>query len=150
MTPAQHATLTFRRPVAAPAERVWHCWTDPAARAAWSAPSPNVTVEYLSADTRPGGTEVSLCRAPGEPEVRCEVGWIAVDDRRSVNSEVLYAEGAMLSAALVTAEVTAEGAGSTLVLTVQLVSLGADMEDGYRAGFPAGLANLARLAEETP
>ena len=141
------ATLTFPRPVAAPPALVWQVWTDPAARAQWAPPAPGVTVEFLTADTRPGGREVSICRVAGEPDIRCDIGWIAVDPLRSVNTEAISCEGRLLSVALVTAEAVAEGAGTLLTVTVQLASLAEDMEPGYRAGFPAGLANLSALAE---
>jgi uncharacterized protein YndB with AHSA1/START domain len=141
------ATLTFARAVAAPPDLVWQVWTDPAARAEWAPPAPGVTVEFLTADTSPGGREVSICRAWGQPDIRCEVGWIAVDPLRSVNTESISSGGALLSVALITAEAMPEGAGTKLTVTVQLTSLVGDMEAGYRAGFPAGMANLSALAE---
>lgn len=144
------ATLTFEKQVAAPVEALWQAWTAPAARAVWSAPAPEVTVEVLEADTRPGGTEISLCKATGQPDIRCEIRWLALEDgQRSVNSEVIASQGAVRSAALVTAEVSETGEGSRLVVTVQLASLAADMEASYRQGFGAGLDNLAGVAERT-
>ena len=76
------ATLSFERSVDAPASTLWQAWTAPAARAVWSAPSPSVTVEYLEADTRPGGREVSLCKVDGQPDIRCEVGWLDLQPPR--------------------------------------------------------------------
>jgi uncharacterized protein YndB with AHSA1/START domain len=148
--PSRFATLTFERDVAAPAAVLWQAWTAPAARAVWSAPSPDVTVEYLEADPRPGGREVSLCKVAGQPDIRCECGWLEIDPpRRSVNYEVVSSEGATLSAALVTADVTGEGETSRLTVTVQLSALARDMAEGYRAGFGAGLDNLTGVAERT-
>ena len=66
------ATLTFERDVAAPSSVLWQAWTAPAARAVWAAPTPSVTVEFLEADTRVGGREVSLCKVKGQPDIRCE------------------------------------------------------------------------------
>lgn len=144
------ATLTFDRTIAADPATVWQAWTAPAARALWSAPSPDVTVDYLSADPRVGGTEVSVCRVAGHPDIRCEVGWLAMDaGKRAVNYEVVGSEGITQSAALVTATISAEGEGSRLSLTVQLSNLSQDMADGYRAGFGAGLSNLTDVAERT-
>ncbi len=141
-------TLRFTQVYDAAPDRLWRAWTDPAARMRWSAPNPGVTVEFLEWGTHEGGREVSLCRADGAPEIRCEVGWIAVEPPlRTVNTEVLYAGGDRLSAALVTARVDAEGARSRLVLTIQLANLAADMAAGYRQGFPQGLANIARELE---
>lgn len=143
-------TLTFERHVAAPATTLWQAWTAPAARAVWAAPTPAVTVEFLEADPRVGGREVSICRVEGQPDIRCEGGWLALQPGvRSVNYEVTSAESATQSAALVTADFIPAGEGSRLAVTVQLSSLAADMEPGYRQGFGAGLDNLAAVAERT-
>lgn len=142
------ATLVFERDLAAPPAALWEAWTAPAARAAWAAPSPSVAVEFLEADTRVGGREVSLCKLEGQPDIRCECGWLALQpERRSVNYEVVSSEGVTQSVALVTAEVSGRDERSRLVVTVQLSSLAEDMEAGYREGFGAGLDKLAGVAE---
>ncbi|MCI5077636.1 SRPBCC family protein [Oricola sp.] len=144
------ATLTFEREMAAPLSVSWAAWTAPAARAVWSPPSPSVTVEFLEADARVGGREVSICKVEGEPDMRCDIGWLAMEPEvRSVNYEVVSSQGTTQSAALVTADFTGDGERSRLVVTVQLSSLAADMEAGYRAGFGAGMDNLAGVAERT-
>ncbi len=141
------ATLTFEHRIAAPLATLWEVWTAPAARALWSAPSPGVTVEYLLAERGIGGRERSLCKVAGEPDVAVEGIWLALEPgRRSVNSEVVSCQGQTLSAALVTADFTAEDDGSRITVTVQLSSLAQDMAEGYRHGFGGGLANLADLA----
>ena len=144
------ATLTFEREVAAPPDALWQAWTAPAARAVWAAPNPSVTVEFLEADTRVGGREISLCKVKGQPDISCENGWLVLQPTmRSVNYEVISCEGVKQSAALVTAEISAGQERSRLVVTVQLSSLAADMEAGYREGFGASLDNLAGVAERT-
>ncbi len=144
------ATLTFEREVTAPSSVLWEAWTAPAVRALWAAPSPSVAVEFLEADTRVGGREVSLCRVEGQPDIRCECGWLVLQPgTRSVNYEVISSEGVTRSAALVTAAVSGTGERSRLVVTVQLSALSAGMEAGYREGFGAGLDNLAGTAERT-
>ena len=144
------ATLTFERRVAVPAPVLWQTWTAPAARAVWAAPSPSVTVEFLEADTRVGGREVSLCKVAGQPDIRCEGGWLALEPGwRSVNYEVISSEGVTQSAALVTAEIEGADDGSRLTVTVQLSSLAEEMAAGYRQGFGAGLDNLAGVSERT-
>ena len=66
---------------------------------------PSVTVEFLEADTRVGGHEVSLCKVKGQPDIRCECGWLELRPAvRSVNYEVVSSDGVTQSAALVTAE----------------------------------------------
>lgn len=144
------ATLTFEKDVAAPLSVLWQAWTAPAARAVWAAPTPSVTVEFLEADTRVGGREISLCKVEGQPDIRCECGWLEVQPvLRSVNYEVVSSAGATQSAALVTADFSGTDTRSRLVVTVQLSSLAEDMEAGYRQGFDAGLDNLAAAAERT-
>ena len=147
---SRFATLTFEREVAVPLPVLWQVWTAPAARAVWAPPAPSVTVEFLEADTRVGGREVSLCKVEGEPDIRCECGWLELKPgARSVNYEVITSEGTTLSAALVTADFASTSEGSKLTLTVQLSSLASDMEAGYRQGFSAGLDNLAGVARRT-
>jgi uncharacterized protein YndB with AHSA1/START domain len=144
------ATLTFERDVAAPLAVLWEAWTAPSARAIWAAPSPSVTVEFLEADTRVGGREISLCKVEGQPDIRCENGWLALQPAVcSVNYEVISSEGMTQSVALVTADISGTHGRSRLVVTVQLSSLAKDLEAGYREGFGAGLDNLARAAERT-
>jgi uncharacterized protein YndB with AHSA1/START domain len=107
-------------------------------------------VDWLDAYSRVGGREVSLCKVDGQPDIRCDAGWLVFQpDRRSVTYEVISSEGVTMSAALVTADLAAEGDGSRLTVTVQLSSLAEDMAAGYRQGFDAGLANLAGVAERT-
>lgn len=144
------ATLTFEREAAAAPSVLWQAWTAPAARAVWAAPTPSLTVEFLEADTRVGGREISLCKVKGQPDIRCECGWLALQPAvRSVNYEVVSSGGMTQSAALVTADISGAGEHSRLVVTVQLSSLAGDMEAGYRQGFGAGLDNFAGVAERT-
>jgi uncharacterized protein YndB with AHSA1/START domain len=144
------ATLSFEREVSAPVAILWEAWTAPAARAVWAAPAPEVTVEFLEADTRVGGREISLCKVEGQPDIRVEGGWLELQPAaRSVGYEVISSVGVTQSAALVTAVFAEAGAGSRVVVTVQLSSLAEDMEAGYRQGFGAGLDNLAGVAERT-
>jgi uncharacterized protein YndB with AHSA1/START domain len=147
---ARFATLTFERQVTASVGTLWQAWTAPTARAVWAAPSSAVIVDFLEADTRIYGREVSICRVEGQADVRCDVGWLDLQPARiSVNSEVISCQGTTQSAALVTAEFSSFGAGSRVIVTVQLASLTEDMEAGYRQGFGAGVDNLADVAGRT-
>src|SRR3954449_1813501 len=89
------ATLTFKRDVAAPLSALWQAWTAPAARAVWSAPTPAVMVEFSEVDhDREGREEVSLCKVEGQPDIRCECGWLELRlAARSVNYEVVSSGG---------------------------------------------------------
>ncbi len=144
------ATLTFERKVAAPLSVLWAAWTVPAARAVWSAPNPAAMAEFLEADTRVGGREVSLCKLEGQPNIRCECGWLELQPAlRSVNYEVVSSEGVTQAAALVTADFSGTDGHSRLIVTVQLASLAENMKARYQEGFDAGLGNLADVARRT-
>lgn len=150
MTAPRVATLTFERAVSAPVATLWQAWTAPAARAIWAPPAPGVTVEFLEADSRVGGREVSICRVDGTPDVKVEAGWLELlPERVSVNYEVVSSQGVTASAALVTANFADLGDKSRITLTVQLSSLAEDMEGGYAQGFAAGVQNLSAVAERT-
>jgi uncharacterized protein YndB with AHSA1/START domain len=144
------ATLSFERSLAAPPAVAWEAWTAPAARAIWASPSPSVTVDILESETRIGGREISVCKVEGQPDIRCENGWLVLQPaERSVNYEVISSEGTTLSAALVTAQIKDVDGHSRLSVTVQLSSLSEDMATGYREGFGAGLDNLTAVAART-
>jgi len=147
---ARFATLTFVQDVAAPLSTLWQVWTAPAARAVWAAPDPTAAVEFLEADTRVGGREISLRKVAGQPDVRCECGWLDVrPEARSVTCEVVSSEGIMRSAALATAEFLGGDAASRLAVTAQLSASADDVAEGYRQGFEARLRNLAAAAART-
>ncbi|MBX3598235.1 MAG: SRPBCC domain-containing protein [Rhizobiaceae bacterium] len=143
-------TLKFARGVGAPLSVLWQAWAAPAARAVWAPPNPSVTVEFLESETRVGGREITLCKVDGQPDIRCECGWLVLDSaRRSVNYEVIFSHGETQSVALVTADFSGTDERSQIEVTVQLSSLPGDMESGYREGFEAGLTNLADVAQRT-
>lgn len=150
LTSDRFATLSFERRVAAPVATLFAAWTSPVARAVWASPAPAVMVEFLEADCRVGGREISLCKVAGQPDIRVEGGWLdLVAGERTVGYEVVSQNDARQSAALVTADFFSEAEASLIKVTVQLASLAEDMTDGYRQGFNAGLANLAGVAERT-
>lgn len=150
MSQQPFATLTFERRIEASALTVWQAWVAPAARAIWAPPAPGVTVEFLEADSRIGGQEVSLCKVEGQPDIRVDVRWLdLVPAQRAVNSEVVSAGDSRHAAALVTADVRAEGEGAHLRLTAQIANLDQDMVAGFRQGYEAGIGNLAAVAERT-
>ncbi|MCB1438820.1 MAG: SRPBCC domain-containing protein [Nitratireductor sp.] len=144
------ATLAFEREVEAPLSVLWQAWISPAARAVWSSPSPDVSVEIIEANTSVGGREVSICKSDGKPHIRCEGEWLVLQPETcSINHEVISEQGVTRSASLVTADFSGTEERSRIAVTVQLSSLAADMEEGYRQGFGAGLENLAGVAERT-
>ncbi len=78
-------------------------------------------MKFLEADTRVGGREVSLCEAEGQPDIRCECGWLELQPAvRSVIYELISCDGVTKSAALVTAGFSGTDERSRIVVTVQL------------------------------
>ncbi len=97
-----------------------------------------------------GGREVSLCKVDGEPDIRCEIGWLVLQPgKRSVNGEVISREALRMSAALVTADFVNEGDGSRLAATVQLSSLARTWKRVTGKVSAPGMGNLAAVAERT-
>lgn len=141
------ATLEFARRLHAPPAVLWQAWIAPMARQIWSNPGEGVEIETLEADNRLGGREIALCRAPGSPELRIESLWLDITrPHQTVNVEQVIGPEGPLSAALVTARIETGPEGDGLLrLTVQLSAGDSEMEAGYRAGFTAGLAQLAAL-----
>ncbi len=141
-----HETLVLQRTYAATPARVFRAWADPAARLRWGPPSDGVAMVYDTADFRAGGQDISRCGTPGVLEYRVEVRYLEIlPDRRIVMSETVAQDGQILSAALITVELTAEGAGTRLAFTDQVAAIGGpDMIAGSRAGWNAALDNLVR------
>lgn len=143
-------TLIFERELAVPLTTLWQVWTAPAARAAWSAPHPGVQMEFVEADTRVGGREVVICRPEGQPENRCESGWLHLDPpHQAVNYEFVSGEAQPLAAALVTAQMSGDEQRSRLKLSLQVSPLAADTESAYREGYGGGLDHLVEVASRT-
>ena len=124
--------------------RVFAAWADPKARCRWAPPSKDQAIEYLEADFRTGGCDVSKCGPSGDLSIRVEARYLdIVPDRRIVFSEVVESGGARLSVSLITVEFETGGDGTRLTLTDQIAALdGADMVSGSKAGLAAALDNL--------
>lgn len=150
MTAPRFSTLTFQREVAAPVTTLYHAWLAPAARALWSPPGPDVTIDFLETSTEVGGREVSLCKVDGFPDVRVEVRWLHLGQGQlTVNSEHVATTGKTDAAALVIAAFSGNEDRSRLDLTVQLAAMDEVTAAGYQQGYTAALANLGGVAERT-
>jgi uncharacterized protein YndB with AHSA1/START domain len=141
-----HETLVLHRSYAASPARVFRAWADPAARLRWGPPSDGVAMVYDAADFRVGGQDVSRCGTPGLLEYRVEVRYLDIlPDQRIVMSETVAQDGQILSAALITVELAADGTGTRLAFTDQVAAIGGpEMIAGSRAGWNAALDNLVR------
>jgi uncharacterized protein YndB with AHSA1/START domain len=146
-----HATISIERFYPAPIERVFSEFADPVARSRWSAPSSDVLV-YDEADFRQGGRDVFRCGPPNDLKFRGETTYhLIVPNQRVVSSETMDTGGKRLAVSLSTLDLEPTGAGVTLRLTVQIVSLvGPDMIEAFESGNKSALENLARHLGTNP
>jgi uncharacterized protein YndB with AHSA1/START domain len=140
----QHATLVFERFCPAPVERVFAAFADPVERASWGTPSETAAFVYDETDFRVGGRDVFRCGAKSNPQYRGVTTYYEiVPDSHIVSSETIETAGRKLLISMTTTALTAENAGTKIVVTTQLVSLqGKDMIEGTKIGNNAALDNL--------
>ncbi len=140
-----HATIKLQGFYAAPVERVFSEFADPAARAKWSAPQ-NDTLVYDKADFREGGGDVFRCGPPNDLRFQGETAYqVIVPDKCVISTEILTEGGKRLAVALNTFSFEATGEGTLLKVTVQLISfVGPGMVEGYESGNKGALEGLAR------
>jgi uncharacterized protein YndB with AHSA1/START domain len=140
----KHATLVFERVCAAPVERVFAAFANPAERANWGAPSESAAFVYDEVDFREGGIDVFRCGDKSNPQYRGVTRYYdIVPNQRIVSREVVERQGTKLLITMSTTTFEPEGAGTKVVVTAQLTSLaGDDMLNGAKFGHTASLDNL--------
>lgn len=146
MSTLTHATIVMERSYNASPQRVYAAWESVEQRKRWASPAENIRIEYESADFREGGRDVSRCIEPGNADYIAVVTYIDLQrDRRIVFVEDISHGETRVSAALIGVELTPSGAGTRLVLTLQITAFdGSQMEEGYQFGWSAALDNLAK------
>lgn len=146
MTTTAHTTIVFERSYDASPARVFAAFEDPAARAQWAVPAEPVVLVYDQADFRVGGIDVSRCGPKHDLMFVAETRYLdIVPDQRIVSVETVSKHGTRLSVSLVTADIQAEGSGTRLVLTDQVVALNdPDILKGHEQGYSGALDNLTR------
>jgi len=139
----QHGTLVLERFYDAAPARVFAAWADVEARKRWG--PPGVDYEFLEADFRVGGRDVSRCGPAGELPYLAELVYCDIaPDRRIVFAGTVSRGGARLSCALTTVEIEPSGRRTRLRLTEQIAALdGSGMVEGHEEGWSAGLDQLA-------
>ncbi|MBB95668.1 MAG: hypothetical protein CML68_13890 [Rhodobacteraceae bacterium] len=147
--PCEFRTLVLDRRIEAAPERVFALMTDPDARRTWGAPGEGIVIEIDQCDVRDGGREVARCGPRDAPDFSAVSDFHRVEaPRLIVLSETLTVGGNVLSVSLATQELSAEGSGCQLKVTLQIVSLtGPETFDGYAEGWTGALDNLVRMAE---
>src|ERR1700674_3798539 len=109
-----HATINLQGFYAAPVERVFSEFADPATRAKWSAPS-NDALVYDEADFREGGGDVFRCGPPNDLKLRGETTYqVIIPNKCVISTEILSEGGRRLAVALNTLNFETTGEGTTL------------------------------------
>lgn len=146
--PTHHATRSIERKLAASPERVFAAFSDPAARAVWSPPSPDLNMHYTEADFRVGGRDVWTC-GPGPAEgTTVETTYHAIRPNRLILSTEAIGDGTQaMAVALVTVELADAAGACAVTVTLQAVDLAAmedmDMIGEMEVGWAAALENLS-------
>jgi uncharacterized protein YndB with AHSA1/START domain len=140
-----HRTITFEHAYAVPVQRIFSEFADPLARAKWSAPK-NDTLVYDEADFREGGRDLFRCGPPNDLKFGGLTTYHVIVPNRCVLSTELLSEGAtQLAVALNSLEFEPTAEGSSLRLTVQIVSfVGPEVFAGYESGNRSALEGLSR------
>jgi uncharacterized protein YndB with AHSA1/START domain len=139
-----HATLVFERICAAPVERVFTAFANPAERASWGASSETAAFVYDQVDFREGGIDVFRCGDKSNPQYRGVTKYYdIVPKQRIVSSEIVETQGTKLLITMSTTTFELEGAGTKVIVTAQLTSLAGDkMLNCAKFGHNASLDNL--------
>ena len=124
--------LAFRRVLAAPRDRVWAAWTDPARFARWFGPH-DATMDPCELDVRPGG-RLFFCHR------HAEFGEVWVGEHGHAKAREGFAESSRVEVIL---EELADG---TTAMTVRHTGLARDQgeTEGWRQGFERLDAFLSR------
>lgn len=128
--PICHGTFTLTRDWAAPAERVFRAWTEPALKARWFTGPPGWQEERREMDVRPGGEERTegLIAATGL-RTRFHARYHLVEpDARLVFAYDLHLSDLFHSITLASLTLTPRAGGTRAAYTEQIVFL--DGSDG--------------------
>jgi uncharacterized protein YndB with AHSA1/START domain len=143
---AQHGTIRLERRYKATATRVFAAWAEPKARAKWDVPGRWVIAEQTF-DFREGGREVKRFGPKGDPRLVADTLYLDIaPQRRIVFSYSMTSRGTPISVSLTTIELSADGKGTHLLLTEQIVFL--DGNDNA-ANREEGLASMLDKIGET-
>ncbi len=131
---AKHGSFTLERRIAAPPERVFAAWADPAARERWFVKAEGWEMSEYHQDFRIGGREHGqFRRKAGEPTYANECYFAdIVPGRRIVFSYTMDCDGRRISVSLSTVTLEADGGATRLRYTEQAVYLDGLDQEAYR------------------
>jgi uncharacterized protein YndB with AHSA1/START domain len=133
-----HATFVIDRAYDAPPARVFQAWADIKAKAKWFAGPDEWKLLERKFDFRIGGSEKLSGRWPSGLVSTFDSHYHdIVPDQRLVYAYDMHLDERHISVSLATVEFRADGAGSRLIFTEQLVNLD-DFEDSMGRGREQG------------
>ena len=135
--PFYHGVFTIKRVWAAPPERIFRAWADPAVKAIWfRGPQDRWTEVRRSMDFRVGGVEVAEGRFDNGVTTLFEARYHVIEpDSRLVYAYDLHLSGALHSITLSSLDLRTEGEQTRVSYTEQIVFMdGQDGVDMRRGG----------------
>lgn len=147
-----HETIELTQSFPVSRTRLFKALTSTKEREIWGRPDGDTEIRILESDVRTGGSETGLCGPRGEMRWQTKVFYHLVEvDRMILFTEELWEDKTLLTVALITFDVAADGdKRSRLRLTDQVTSFfGADAARGHRSGYTLALKNLEALLRDT-
>lgn len=146
-----HETIKLTQSFPVSRTRLFKALTSTQEREIWGRPDSETEIRILESDVRTGGSETGVCGPTGDMRWRTKVFYHLVEtDRMILFTEELWEDGTLLTVALITYDMAADGdGGSRLRLTDQVTSFfGADAAHGHRSGYTLALKNLKALLKD--
>lgn len=145
-----HATFAIERIYPASPSRVFHAWSDLAAKTRWFACHEDWKAELHELDFRVGGSERVNMTPPGAETHRFDARYHdIVDDERIIYSYAMHIGERRISVSLVTVQFEPVSEGTRMTFTEQGAFLdGWDNVADREEGTSAGLENLEKMMRE--
>jgi uncharacterized protein YndB with AHSA1/START domain len=140
-------TFTIERTYDAVPERVFHAWTDAAARAVWFVGPDGWKAKVRESDPRTGGRDVLVGLFSDGSEVKYEARHEDVlPNERMITSYHMYRNDVRISVSLSTVQFVPAGSGTRLMFTEHLICLNGYEDPGAQDRARGVGTHLDRLA----